>query len=164
MDLFDHAIQMEKDSYSFYLEAAESLQDTTAQRIMLELEQDERDHEKALQDMKNGTQTDLEISIAGGIKSIFEQMIEAENNFRDEDGCIADVLRRGAEIERMSVELYHGFAEKDQQPHKREFWKKLQKIEEKHEKLLRLTLEYIDKPNIVLENAEFLFYDYNKAP
>ncbi|MCK5269989.1 MAG: ferritin family protein [Sedimentisphaerales bacterium] len=164
MDLFDHAIQMEKDSYSFYLEAAESLQDTAAQRIMREVAQDERDHEKALQDMKNGIQADLEISIARGVKSIFEQMIEIESNFLDEDGSITDVLRRGAEIERMSVELYHGFAEKDQPSHEREFWKKLQKIEEKHEKLLRLTLEYIDKPNIVLENAEFLFYDYNKAP
>jgi rubrerythrin len=164
MDLFDHAIQMEKDSYSFYLEAAESLQDTAAQRIMRELAQDEKDHEKALQDMKNGIQTDLETSIARGVKSIFEQMIETESNFLDEDGSITDVLHRGAEIEHMSVELYHGFAEKDQSPHEREFWKKLQKIEEKHEKLLRLTLEYIDKPNIVLENAEFLFYDYNKAP
>ena len=164
MDLFDHAIQMEKDSYGFYLEAAESLQDTAAQRIMRELAQDEKDHEKALQDMKNGIQTDLEISIARGVKSIFEQMIEAESNFLDEDGGITEVLRRGAEIEHMGVELYHGFAEKDQPPHEREFWKKLQKIEEKHEKLLRLTLEYIDKPNIVLENAEFLFYDYNKAP
>lgn len=161
MDLFDHAIQMEKDSYGFYLEAAESLQDAAARQIMQELAQDEKDHEKALQDMKNGIQTNLEISIAGGIKSIFKQMIETENNFRDEDGSISDVLRRGAEIEHMSVELYHGFTEKDQPPHEREFWKKLQKIEEKHEKLLRLTLEYIDKPNIVLENAEFLFYDYN---
>jgi rubrerythrin len=164
MDLFDHAIQMEKDSYGFYLEAAESLQDTAAQRIMRELAQDEKDHEKTLQDMKNGIQTDLEISIARGVKSIFEQMIETENNFRDEDGSITDVLRRGAEIEHMSVELYHGFAEKDQPLHELEFWKNLQKIEEKHEKLLRLTLEYIDKPNIVLENTEFLFYDYNMAP
>jgi len=164
MDLFDHAIQMEKDSYGFYLEAAESLQDVAARQIMRELAQDEKDHEKALQDMKNGIQTDLEISIARGVKSIFEQMIEAESNFLDEDGGITEVLRRGTEIEHMSVELYHGFAEKDQPLHEREFWKKLQKIEEKHEKLLRLTLEYIDKPNIVLENAEFLFYDYNKAP
>ncbi len=164
MDLFDHAIQMEKDSYGFYLEAAESLQDAAAQRIMRELAQDEKDHEKALQNMKNGIRIDLETSIARGVKSIFEQMIETESNFLDEDGSVTDVLRRGVEIEHMSVELYHGFTEKAQPSHEREFWKKLRKIEEKHEKLLRLTLEYIDKPNIVLENAEFLFYDYNRAP
>ena len=33
--------------------------------------------------------------------------------------------------------------------------------ERQHEQLLILALEYMDQPELVLENAEFLFYGYD---
>jgi len=161
MDSFDYAIQMERDGYEFYAQAADSIQDRAAQNMLQELARDEKLHEKYIQQMKAGTQADIVTNVARGVKNVFEQLIATDSQFIDEDGSFTDILRRGIEIEHMSVKLYDGFAQKSSNPAEKEFWKKLLTVEEKHEKLLKITLEYIDKPNVILESGEFLFYDYD---
>jgi len=164
MDSFDYAIQMERDGCEFYSLAADTIQDRAAQNMLELLAHDEKLHEEYIEQMKAGTQADVVTNVARGIKNVFEKLIETDSQFIDEDGSFTDVLRRGVEIERMSVKLYEGFAQKSQNPAEKEFWKKLLTVEEKHEKLLKITLEYIDKPNVILESGEFLFYDYDDSP
>ncbi len=164
MDIYDYAIQMERRGYDFYIKSAATLKDKAARRMLSELAEDEKGHERLLQDAKRGEKVSVETNLTQGVKDVFQELAAGNKTFIGDEDNLSNILRKGVEMEDRSVELYHGFLEKADSPDEKRLWKDLQTIEEKHLELLSLTLEYIDQPNIVLENAEFLFYDHEEAP
>ena len=162
MDILDYAIQMERDGYEFYLQSAQKQKDEAARRMLEILADDEKRHEEILKGMRQGKASMIASKKFAGIKNVFQKLAAAKQPFINENGCLSDVLRQGVQIEARSVELYRKNAAKTADAAEKEIWQKLQAEEEKHKKLLELTLEYVDNPQTILENAEFLFYGYDR--
>ena len=164
MEILDFALQMEQDGFALYSTAAQSLRDKAAQRMLMNLAEDEKRHEQIIRNFQAGQTRMIEGHSFASIKNVFEELVADGRTFINDDDRLTQVLHKAVAVEIRSVALYGDLAQKAANPHAQELWRKLQSEETRHEKLLRLTLEYIDKPNLVLENAEFLFYDHDVAP
>ena len=164
MKILDFAIKMEQDGYAFYQQSAQNLHDPAARRMLLSLAQDEKRHEKIIENYRAGKIMMINAQNLADVKNVFEQLAREKRGFINENDNLADVLRMGIQAEQKSVALYRDLAQQAPSDQARQLWEKLQTEETHHEKLLSMTLEYLDNPNIVLETAEFLFYDHDMAP
>ncbi len=164
MNAYDYAIQLEQDGYEFYTQSAQKVTDPAAKRMLIELAEDEKVHEDIILDMKNNEVVEIADKISGKVKNVFEKLVENKKTLTNGDGTLAEVLSKGAKLEGEAADLYQGFADKAETENEKETWLKLRDIELKHEKLLSMALEYIEEPHVVLEDAEFLFYDHDEAP
>lgn len=164
MNAFDYAIQLERDGHAFYTQSAQNVKDPAAKRMLLELAEDEKTHEAIVQEMKKKQAVEIADRISGNVKNVFEKLVAENKTLVDHDGNLSQVLTEGAKLEGEAADFYKGFADKAESSQEKETWLKLMEIERKHEKLLNMALEYIDHPSAILEDAEFLFYDYDEAP
>ncbi len=164
MEILDYAIQMERDGYRFYMDSSEQVRDPAARSMMLSLAKDEQRHESIIQSFKDGCPAMRKGKEFASIRNVFEALVrEGDPVFQDTE-TLKSVLKKGIELERQSEVLYGNLAEQSVSPANKKIWHQLQKEEQKHEKLLALTLEHIEAPRLVLETSEFLFYDYDPAP
>jgi len=155
---------MEQDGYAFYYQSAQNLHDPAARRMLFSLAKDEMRHEEILNTYRAGKTMTVEASNLPDIKNVFEQLVREERSFISENDDLTAILCKGIEAEQRSVALYRDMAQQAPSRQARQLWEKLQTEETRHEKLLALTLEYLNHPHIVLETAEFLFYDHDAAP
>ncbi len=158
MDNFEYAIQLERDGYAYYHDCAQKTSDPAAKRMLNELANDEKDHEAYLNEMKAGNFVTVRTHISEGVKNVFAELTASSNKIDGGDD-LKSILAKGVEAERKSVELYQDFADKTDNPEEKKFWTHLVSIEQKHEKVLNMTLEFMDQPSNILEDAEFLFND-----
>ena len=164
MDILDFAIQMERDGFEFFSSSARTLKDAAAAKMIESLANDEKRHEAILLGIKASQAHMITGKDFAGIKNVFVELAESGRGFFNEDEDLSAVLKKGIETERKAVEMYRKLAEQADKPAEKGIYQKLQLEEEKHEKLLTLTLEYVDKPENVLEDAEFLFHGHEDAP
>lgn len=163
MEAFDVAIKMEQDGYRFYSEEAGKLKDQAAARMLRSLAEDEKRHEEIIRGLKAGRTYYVASATFAGIRNIFEDLRDRRQSFFNENDSLAQVLAKGAEMETRSVSLYRAQAQQARTEAEKNVWRALQAEEEKHEKLLKMTLEFIEEPALILENSEFLFYGNDKT-
>ena len=97
-----------------------------------------------------------------GVKNVFQQLVDQNQTFAAEDDLIK-VCKEAAQVEKKSAEMYQQLADQSDNPQQKEIWLTIKKEEEKHLRLLTLTFDYADEPNMVLEDAEFLFYGHEEG-
>jgi len=164
MEMLDFAIQMEQEGLQFLTQAAKNVRNNAAQTLLQSLARDEIRHELILKNLKQGELGFIHGEVLSGVKNIFEQLTDSGATLFSEDDNLSDILRKGISLERKSIGLYHKLFNDTDDPERKKVWETLRTEEQKHEKLLRLTLEYVDRPEVVLENAEFLFHGHEEAP
>ena len=164
METIEFAIKMEQDGQKFYTQAAETVTDAAAQRMLRSLAQDEKRHQQIIESYQTGQIKMINDGAFAGIRTVFEELIDDDRGFINENESLSEVLAQGIEMELQSVELYRNLADQSPDPDARTLWHALRAEEKKHLRLLELTQEYIDKPKIVLETAEFLFYGHDTSP
>jgi len=163
MEILDFAIQMERDGYQFYMDSSEKVRDPAARGMMISLAKDEQRHESIIQSFKDGCPHMRRSSEFASIRNVFETLVrEGIAVFQDSD-TLKSILKKGINLENQSVELYGKLANESQNPAEKKIWGQLQREEQKHEKLLSLTMENLEAPHLVLETSEFLFYDYDET-
>ena len=159
----DYAIQMERDGGQYYTQAAQSLKDQAAQNMLLSLARDEQRHEEVIKNLQSGNPAMIEGRDFAEIKNVFKLLADTKASFFQESDALAQVLQKAIQIEKKSVQLYQFLADQAGPPAQQEIWQKLAAEEQNHVDVLRVTLENIDTPCNILENAEFLFYNGNNA-
>ena len=159
MEPLDFALQMEKEGFEFYQQAAQKVTDPAAKKMLLSLAQDEKRHQQFINQMKEQKLAKLQGTPLKGVKNVFQQLDEQDRSFDDENADLTTVLQTALDIETKSVDLYYKLASESEDPQQKEFFSTLEEEEIQHEKLIRLTLQYLDKPHLILENAEFLYYN-----
>jgi rubrerythrin len=164
MEQLDFALQMERDGLKFFTEAAQAVQDSAAKKMLQSLAKDEERHEQILLDLKEGKMGQVQGETLEGVQTIFQDLVDAGNTLFKEEDSLSEVLKKGAELERRAIGVYRQLSESTDNPEVQKVWETLKREEKRHEKLLRLTLEYVDQPEVVLENAEFLFHGHEEAP
>lgn len=157
MDVFDFAMQMEKDGENYYRDLASRSPDTGLANILLRLADAEVKHFEILQQMKAGQPAALERAIIpDGAKNLFAELKERGRTF-DMDGSQVDFYRTARELETESRSFYLAKADEAGSADASDIFVKLAEEEKLHEDMLDSIIEFVSvaEPGNWLENAEW---------
>ncbi len=162
MELMKFALQMERQGCDYYSKAAENATNPAARQMLLSLAADEKKHEQIILELMDSKIAKIETLPLKGVKNVFQQLIEQNQTFAAESDLI-EVCKEAADLEKKSAEMYQQLADQSENTQTKNIWLTIKKEEEKHLRLLTLTFEYADEPNMVLEDADFLFYEHEEG-
>ena len=153
MDVYEFAIKMEQDGEQFYRRAASQTRDQGIKRIFNLLADDEGKHAGTVRQMQQAAPVQMaETAILTDAKNVFAQM--QGQPFSLERPQI-DVYRQAQEIERKSIEFYENKATQVVDPAHRALFGKIAEEERRHFFLLEHIIDFLARPEMWLENAEF---------
>lgn len=159
MNVFDLAMEMEKDGEKYYQHLAEKTTNAGMKNILGQLALDEAKHYQVLQKLKDSVRVELESTpILSRSKSIFQQLQE-EKNWDDLPQSQADLYRKAKEIETRSFRFYMDKGRESGDPRVQRMFFLIAEEEKRHEFLLEHVLQLISRPQTWLENAEFNHLD-----
>jgi len=153
MNIYEYAMKMEKEGESYYSELANKTDDAGLQNILRMLANDEVKHYNIIEQMiKIDESAELaETGILKNAKNIFIK-IKGKNLVFDFDLSQINFYRKAQEIE---VKM----SDKVEVESQRKIFLKLAEEEKKHMFLLESLVEFLSKPGIWIENAEFNHLD-----
>lgn len=158
MNIFDFAMEKEKLSGDYYRRLAAESKNEGLETVFNMLADEEAKHYKIVSDMKNDVTPDLaETTVLSDAKDVFEKMRQSANNFNF-DISQTELYRKAQQIEEQSRDFYLQKANEAEQTHK-DIFLKLAEEEKQHFSLLDGIINFISKPQMWLENAEFYHLD-----
>ena len=154
MNIFDYAMQLEKESQNYYLSLASKTGDGGLGTIFTMLAVEEARHYEVLKAMKTNTNVEFgNTALLSDAKAVFVKMADTERfNFSFEQ---LDVYKKAKEIESKSRKFYLEKAEEVEDSSQKAIFAKLAKEEEKHFFLLENIIDFVSQPETWLENAEW---------
>lgn len=154
MDIFEYAMQMEKDGEDYYRQLAGQTEDKGLNTIFMSLAEDEVKHYKVIEQMKTQEPQLAETTVLIDAKNIFIQMEKSGQTF-DFDAKQTDLYRKAQDIEKKSQQFYQEKAKEVEKEYQKNIFKKLADEEKKHYFLLENIIQFVSRPETWLENAEF---------
>jgi rubrerythrin len=157
VDIYDFAMQMERDGERFYRNLADRSSSQGIARILTGLADDERKHYRIVKEMAKGSQAGMaETTVLADAKNVFAQM---QGTSLDLGGLQVDVYLQAQEIERQSREFYEEKADQVTEPGAKAILLQIADEERRHYFLLDRIIEFLDRPRTWLEDAEFTHLD-----
>ncbi len=135
-EILQFAIKREEEAANGYAGLRKMAQDEGAKKLLLDLEEEEKNHKKILQGL---TQAKMETSAAEDVQDLkisdylVEEPLSPEMNFQE-------LLIFAAKKEKKAAELYRDLAQKSELKEQKKLFEFLSKQEKTHK--LRLELEY----------------------
>ena len=159
MNIYDYAMQLEKDGEKYYLEAADSTSRPGLSKILIMLATAEQMHYAVFERMKrNETVTVAGTTIFMDAKNVFVRMRE-EGGWKGMSISEIGLYRKAQEIEKATETFYLEKAEELKgQPQERIF-RQIAKEEREHFFLLQNIIDFVSRPESWLENAEWYHLD-----
>ena len=154
MDIFDYALQMEKDGESFYREIAQKTSNEGLQKILTMLDDEEVKHYQVIERMKQDKYQMTETTVLDDARNIFIKMKDQDETF-EPDQEQAELYLRAQEIEKKSQQFYQEKAGQTDKDDQKKLFERLAKEEEKHYFLLENIIAFVSRPKQWLENAEW---------
>jgi rubrerythrin len=154
MDIFDYALQMEKDGETFYREIAKKTGNKGLQTILTMLADEEVKHYQAIESMKQNKYQMTETNVLDDARNIFTKMEDQDEKF-EPDQEQAELYARAQEIEKKSQQFYQEKAGQTDKDDQKKLFERLAKEEEKHYFLLDNIIAFVSRPKQWLENAEW---------
>ena len=154
MNVFDYAMQMEKDGEAYYRELAQKSSDTGLARILIMLADEEVKHYNLFKQMKAGKAEYSEIPILANVKNVFAEMQQKGDAF-DFSVEQVDFYRKAQDIEKKSEDFYREKAKEITDKDQKEIFLKIADEEKKHFLILEGIIEFVQRPKTWLEDAEW---------
>jgi len=159
MDIFEYAMQMEKDGENFYREVAQQSPNRGIKTILTMLADEEVRHYNAIEKMKSAEPVQLaEGSVLTDAKNVFAQLKESGEKFTSETNQIG-LYEKALDIEKKSQDFYTEKAGEVSDPNAKELFLRLAQEEQKHYVLVENIIDFLSRPDTWLENAEFCHLD-----
>lgn len=159
MDIFEFAMQMERDGEKYYRELAAKCDDRGLNTILLMLADAEVSHYEVLKKMAKGADPGVtETKLLSNVKNIFARM-NAKGKVFDFDISQVDFYKKACDLEKKSEEFYREKATAAPDSVQREIFEKMATEERQHYVVLSNMIEFISRPNTWLENAEWHHLD-----
>lgn len=159
MNIFEYAMQMEKDGEAYYRGLASKCNVQGLKTILNMLADDEVGHYKTFEKLKEGIDAEVPGSmVLENAKNIFQDIKETEAGF-DFDVSEIELYNKAIEIEKKSEDFYREKANEVEQPGLKYILLKIAEDEKKHGFLLKNTVDFISRPKTWIENAEFHHLD-----
>lgn len=155
MDIFEFAKEKEQYAQDFYRDLAGRSQEQGLKKIFNMLADEEEKHFEMIEKMQAETPDDLsETTVLSDAVEVFEKMREGAKKFKLDLSQIA-LYKKAQEIEKQAQDFYLEKAREVKQVAQRDIFLKLANEEKKHYILLDNIIEFVNRPNQWLENAEF---------
>jgi rubrerythrin len=154
MNIFDYALQMEKDGESFYRDIAQKTSNEGLQTILTMLADEEVKHYQAIDRMRQDKFQMTETTVLDDARNIFIEMKELGEKFESGQEQ-AELYARAQEIEKKSQQFYQEKAGQTDKDDQKKLFERLAKEEEKHYFLLENIIAFVSRPKQWLENAEW---------
>jgi len=154
MDIFDFAIEKEKEAEKYYREIAEFVSDKGLTRILTMLADEEVKHRKILEEMKTPSPAIAETDILKDVKNVFVQFKDEKDSFNPNISQI-EMYKKAQERERQSMDFYQEKSDEVELPEQKELLVKMAGEEKRHFFILENIIDFVSRPQSWLENAEF---------
>jgi rubrerythrin len=154
MNIFEYAMQMEKDGEDYYRELAERTGSREIKTILTMLADEEAKHYNAVEQMKAARPQMAKTTILSDAKNVFVQMKESGEEF-DLDVRQVEQYKKAQDIEKRSQNFYLEKANDVEKDYQKEIFLMLAEEEKKHYFLLENIIEFVSRPDTWIENAEF---------
>lgn len=159
MDIFDYAMQMEKDGESYYREEAVRSASEGMKKIMTMLADAEVKHYNVFKQMKEHQPVTMpEATILKDVKNIFVSMKE-KGDLVGVGASETEFYRKAQDIEKKTEDFYLEKASEVKDAVQKETFLRVAKEEEKHYFILDRIIEFVARPEQWLENAEWYHLD-----
>ena len=155
MDIYEYAMQMEKDGETYYRELVEKVDNKGLKKIFTMLADAEVIHYNLFLKMKKNQVIHMtDTPILSNAKNIFAKMKEEKDTFGVTASQVA-VYKKAQDIEKKSQEFYLEKTDEVNIPSQREIFLKIVEEEKKHYLILENIINFVSRPQIWLENAEW---------
>lgn len=158
MNIFDQAMEIEKEGEALYRQFSMEAPDQGMKTIFSRLADQELKHYNVFAELKKDKPASVaETSLLKDVKDIFEE-------WRERTVCIdsntpqADLYRKALEVEKKSVSVYSEYAATAIPPQK-EIFLRIVAEEKGHQRIMENIIEFVTKPDVWAENAEFSHLD-----
>lgn len=154
MDIFQYAMDMEKESESFYRELGDNCGNAELKGVFDLLAAEEVKHYNVLQAMRDGgTVQEAQSTLVQDAKSVFDQ-IRAKGDF----SCGLDqvaLYKQAQGVEQKAKSHYQDRADQSQDAAAKDLFLRLAAQEDKHYWMLDNIIELVSRPEQWLEDAEW---------
>jgi rubrerythrin len=154
MDIFEYAMQMEKDGEKFYRELAAKATSKGLTSILEMLADEEVKHYQTVSQMQAGSATMAESKILDDVRNVFSEMEAPAEEF-DLSGGQIEMYRKAQDIEEQSRKFYADKADETGDDQFVELFTRLAEEEKRHYVLLGNIIEFVSRPSQWLEDAEW---------
>jgi len=152
--IIEQAIHLETTAEANYREAARSTSDPGAAKILDLLADEESEHAKVLRGMSEPSTLD-DHDVLGRAKAWVQGAVEGGQTAISSDAGLLDVLRRAMDIERRTETFYREQSRDISDETASGLFSHLADIEHVHFDFVSSLIEYFDRPNEWIEDAEF---------
>lgn len=155
MEVYQFAMQMERDGEAYYRECAAKTASVGLRNILLMLADAETAHYELLRRMQAREEALLpDSALLGQVKNVFAEIREREGA-RAASGSELALYRKAQELERLSWELYDRYASQAASPAERLTLERIAIEERRHFRILEGIIDFVSRPQVWLENAEW---------
>jgi len=154
MDIFEYAMQMEKDGEDYYRQLAKQTANEGLKTILTMLADEEVKHRNVIEKMTKEKPQLAQTTVLVDARNVFVQMKESGEKF-DFDTGQKELYKKAQDIEKESQDFYLEKANEVKQDYQKDIFLKLAEEEKKHYFLLDNIVEFISRPETWVENAEF---------
>ncbi len=155
MDVYEFAMQMEKEGEAYYRECASKTASAGLRGILLMLADAEVVHHEFFRRMRAHEEVTLGDSpLLEGVCNIFAELRAREGAVAARSSEVA-LYRKAQEIERKSWEFYESSAVKAVSPGERRLFEGVAVEERRHYRILEGIVDFVSRPEQWLENAEW---------
>jgi len=154
MAILEQAIELEMKAESNYRNAATHTKDPGAKRILALLADEEAKHAKVLRGMRSAGDLEAE-NLVEAAQQWVRGVVEGGAETLSAESELLDVLRHAMAIEQQTESFYKEQGQVSTDEDVRALFSSLAGIERTHYLLVSSFVEYFDRPNAWVENAEF---------
>lgn len=154
MDIYDYAMQMERDGEDLYRDLANKTVSKGLRSILTMLADAEVKHYKLFQNMKrNDKVTMADTSILNDVKNVFVKM-KQEKSF-EVDVSQIELYRKAQGIEKLTQDFYLAKAGEVEDKSQTGIFRRIADEEKRHYFILESIINFVNKPASWLEDAEW---------
>lgn len=155
MNVFEHAMQMEKDGEAYYRELAEKTQHNGHKTILNMLADEEVRHYNTFKGMMTGKVGLEDTVLTGEVKNVFQQLREDIKSLDVIEKDHADLYAKARQVEADSEAFYREKAEEMDTEEAKAMWNRIADEEHKHFIILDNMIEMLQSPDRWIEDAEW---------
>ncbi len=154
MDIFEFAMQMEKDGENYYREIIARIDNTGVKKILSIMAEEEVKHYEIFAEMKSRSPELAQSSALTDVKNIFAQMKESGEDISANLGQV-ELYKKAQELEEKSKNFYLEKSEVVETEAQKEMLLKIAEEENRHYLILEHVIQFVTRTDHYLEDAEF---------
>ncbi|MGM0409820.1 MAG: ferritin-like domain-containing protein [Bacillota bacterium] len=154
-DVYDFAVEFEREHRDFYKQMIESTNEESLKSVFEKLVEQEEKHEKIVRQLQNSEKVEhVESKIIPDAKETFEKIASNLPDSVLPDDQV-ELYKKAREMEERTYEFYTEKADKAEKTQVKKVFEKLAQEEKKHENILNNLIDFVNKPNTWLDDAEW---------